>query len=82
MADPTTPHDENSLAVYSVFCGAVAVVTAFLFGLGALFGVMAIVLGNGGLQRASDGQGRRELAVAGMALGALGIVIGVAIIVS
>ena len=81
MPDPTDPADENSAALYSLFCGILAIPTAFLFGIGALFGVLAIVLGRAGLQRAAEGQGRQGLAIAGVALGAVAIVLAVAIVI-
>jgi hypothetical protein len=31
MANPTKPRDENAHAFYSIFCGVVAVPTAFIF---------------------------------------------------
>jgi hypothetical protein len=80
MAEPTTPHDENTAALYSVFCGAIAVPTAFLFGIGALFGAMAIVLGRTGLRRAEAGEGRRGMAIAGIVLGLVSFLFVLALI--
>jgi hypothetical protein len=82
MQDPTTPRDENTMAVYSVFCGLLAVPTVFLLGFGILFGVLAIVLGRAGLRQANAGQGRRELAIAGIALGIFSILLGLLLVLT
>jgi hypothetical protein len=68
------------LSLYSIFCGLIGIPTAFLFGLGALFGVMAIVLGRRA-RRASAGEGRPGLAIVGMALGAIAVVLGLAVLI-
>jgi hypothetical protein len=79
MGDPTAPSEGNSFALYSVFCGVIAVPAAFIL-IGALFGVFAIVLGRLGLQRAhAVGEGAR-LAIAGIVLGVIAIVITIAVI--
>jgi hypothetical protein len=81
VGDPTVPSEGNSFALYSVFCGVIAVPAAFIL-IGALFGVFAIVLGRLGMQRASAvGEGER-LAIAGIVLGAIAIVITIAVIAS
>ena len=80
-ADPSTPHDENTPALYSTFCGVVAVPTAFVF-IGVFFGVMALILGRAGLRRADAGEGRRGLAGAGLALGVIAIVLEIALLAS
>jgi hypothetical protein len=79
MAEPTTPHDENTAAVYSLFCGVIAVPSSFLFGIGAMFGAMALVLGRTALRRAEAGQGRRGMAIAGIALGLISILFALAV---
>ena len=62
MAEPATPADENTFAIYALFCGVVGVLAAFLFGIGALFGVMAIVLGRAGLRPRPSVRERRTAA--------------------
>jgi hypothetical protein len=79
MGDPTGPSEGNSFALYSVFCGVIAVPAAFIL-IGALFGVLAIVLGRLGLQRARIvGQGK-GLAIAGIVLGVVATVITIAVL--
>jgi hypothetical protein len=75
MAEPTSPAGENSPALYSFFCGLIAVPAAFLFGLGVIFGAAALILGRLGLQRANAGEGRRGWAIAGIVLGAIAILL-------
>jgi hypothetical protein len=72
--DPTDPRGENTSALYSLFCGIIALPSAFI-GIGALFGVAAVVLGWRGLERAYTGEGRREMAIIGLALGMISILI-------
>ena len=79
MPEPTTPHDENTAALYSLFCGVIAVPTAFIW-VGALFGAMAIILGRAGLRRA-DAEGRRGMAIAGIVLGVIAIVLMLAVVI-
>lgn len=81
MPDPSTPRDENTQALYSLFCGVIGVPTAFIY-IGVLFGVMAVILGQSGLQRSHSGEGRQEMAIAGLALGAISVVIFFALLVS
>jgi len=81
MPDPTEPHDENTAAIYSLFCGVIGVPTAFIY-LGVLFGVMAVILGRAGLQGARAGKGRQPIAIAGLALGLASIAIFIAVLVS
>jgi hypothetical protein len=52
----------------------IAVPTAFI-GVGALFGVLAVILGRQGLERAYAGEGRREMAIGGLALGMIAILV-------
>jgi hypothetical protein len=73
-SDPTSPRGENSEALYSLFCGVIALPTAFI-GIGALFGIAAVVLGQRGLERAALGEGRREMAIGGLALGMIAILL-------
>jgi hypothetical protein len=80
MSEPTTAARENSSALYGLFCGLISVPTAFL-GIGVLFGGAAIVLGRLGLERAQGGQGRRGMALAGMAFGVMSILLVVAFLV-
>ena len=80
MVEPTETAGENTSATYSVFCGALAIPTALLFGFGALFGLAGIALDHIGLRRAEAGHGRRGLAIAGIALSVLGVVLAVLIV--
>ena len=80
MSERTTAARENSSALYGFFCGMISLPTAFL-GVGVLFGGAAIMLGRLGLQRANAGQGRRGMALTGMALGAVSILLVVAYLV-
>jgi hypothetical protein len=74
MTDPTSPRDENTAALYSLFTGVIAVATAFFF-IGGLFGVMAVILGRRGLEQSYAGRGRRGWAIAGLALGMIAILL-------
>jgi hypothetical protein len=78
MAEPTEPQGANTQAIYGFFCGLIAVPTAFIL-IGILFGAMAIVLGRIGLQR-SETEGRRGLSLAAIVLGAVGVVLALAIL--
>jgi hypothetical protein len=75
-ADPTRT---NTYALYGVFCGVISIPTAFIV-VGVLFGVMAIVLGRLGMRRAERGEGRRGLSIAAIVLGAIGIVLTIAVL--
>jgi hypothetical protein len=72
--DPASARGENTDALYSLFCGVIALPSAFLY-IGALFGVAAVVLGWRGLERAYEGEGRREMAIGGIALGMIAILL-------
>jgi hypothetical protein len=74
MSDPASSRGENTEALYSLFCGIIAVPTAFI-GIGALFGIVAVVLGQRGLVRAYQGEGRREMAIGGLGLGMIAILL-------
>jgi hypothetical protein len=74
MTDPASSRGENTEALYSLFCGIIAVPTAFI-GIGALFGVLAVILGRRGLERAYEGEGRREMAIGGLGLGMIAILL-------
>jgi hypothetical protein len=80
MVEPTETAGENTSAIFSVFCGALAIPTAFLFGLGVIFGLAGIVLGRTSLRRAEAGHGRRGLAIAGIALSALGVLLAILVV--
>jgi Domain of unknown function (DUF4190) len=73
-ADPASARGENTDAVYSLFCGVLALPSAFIY-IGALFGVAAVALGWRGLERAYQGEGRRGMAIAGLALGMIAILL-------
>ena len=76
-ADPTSSRDENTYALYSLFVGALAIATSFFY-IGALFGVIAVVLGWRGLEQAYAGRGRRGWAIGGITLGMISILVVVA----
>jgi hypothetical protein len=78
--DPSSARGENTDALYSLFCGVIALPTAFIY-LGALFGVAAVMLGWRGLERAYEGEGRREMAIAGLALGMIAILVVVTFLI-
>jgi hypothetical protein len=78
MSEPTEPRGENTPALYGFFCGLIAVPSAFIVA-GILFGVIAIVLGRLGLQR-PESEGRRGFAWAAIVLGAISIVLGLAVL--
>jgi hypothetical protein len=67
-----TPPSNGTLAVASVLLGVVSVPTFVCLGVGAVFGVLAVLAG---IRGARDRRYRKP-AIAGMALGALGIVLG------
>jgi hypothetical protein len=73
-ADPASARGENTEALYSLFCGVIALPSAFIY-IGALFGFAAVALGWRGLERAYQGEGRREMAIAGLALGMVAILL-------
>jgi hypothetical protein len=77
LTDPTSPRDENTAALYSLFCGVLGVVTAFFY-IGALFGVIAVVLGRQGLIQAYQGRGRRSWAILGLMFGMIAILVVIA----
>jgi hypothetical protein len=74
VSDPASSRGENTEALYSLFCGIIAVPTAFI-GIGAVFGIIAVVLGQRGLERAYAGEGRREMAIGGLGLGMIAILL-------
>ena len=73
-ADPASSRGDNTDALYSLFCGVIAVPSAFIY-IGALFGFAAVALGWRGLERAYQGEGRREMAIGGLALGMIAILL-------
>jgi hypothetical protein len=79
VPEPTEPHDENIAAVYGLFCGVIAVPSAFVFGIGAFFGVMAIILGRGGLRRAREGARREGASVLAILLGVGAVLLAIGI---
>ena len=72
--DPASARGENTDALYSLFCGVIALASAFIY-IGALFGFAAVALGWRGLERAYQGEGRREMAIGGLALGMIAILL-------
>jgi hypothetical protein len=78
--DPSSARGENTDALYSLFCGVIALPSAFIY-IGALFGLGAVALGWRGLERAYEGEGRREMAIGGLALGMIAILLVVTIVI-
>jgi hypothetical protein len=66
----------NGLAVAALVVGIIAVVTSFCV-IGALAGIIAVVLGVLGLQRArrEPGEPQKGLAIAGIVTGAVAVVV-------
>ncbi|MEV4194384.1 DUF4352 domain-containing protein, partial [Streptomyces toxytricini] len=72
--------ESNGLAVASLVLGACAIFfgpVPLLFWGGGILGLIAIGTGLGGIKRASAGLGRKAMAVAGTALGLLGLLCSV-----
>ncbi|CAL9424298.1 hypothetical protein SUDANB120_01912 [Streptomyces sp. enrichment culture] len=72
--------ESNGLAVASLVLGACAIFfgpVPLLFWGGGILGLIAIGTGLGGIKRASAGLGRKAMAVAGAALGILGLLCSV-----
>ena len=79
--DPSSARGENTDALYSLFCGVIAVPSSFIY-IGVLFGLAAVALGWRGLERAYQGEGRREMAIGGVALGMIAILLVVTFVFS
>ncbi|MCH0542542.1 DUF4190 domain-containing protein [Streptomyces sp. MUM 203J] len=77
---PAQPN--NGLGIASMVLGIIAVVTCWAWGLGVVLGVLALIFGIIGQRRAKRGEATNGgMAVAGIATGAVGIVLGLAAVV-
>ncbi|MGW5850329.1 DUF4352 domain-containing protein [Streptomyces sp. NPDC055254] len=73
---PPAAQPNNGLAIAALVLGIVAIlvgITPFFFWAGALLGLTGLGLGIGGLVRARKGAPRKQMAVAGIVLGALSL---------
>ena len=72
------PQDPGKgLAAGSLVCGIIAIIFAWFFGIGAIFGIVAIVLGViSGNKSSEAGFPRNGMAVAGLVCGIIGTVFG------
>lgn len=74
--------ESNSLAVAALVVGIIGLLGAFCFGFpGLLLGLIAVVLGIMGIRRANElpGAPQKGLAVAGIVIGSISLLIGLAI---
>ena len=70
----------NGMAVAALVCGIVGAVLAFipfLFFVGLILGILAIVFGAIGLSRANKGASGKGMAIAGLILGAVSLALGI-----
>ncbi|URM89438.1 DUF4190 domain-containing protein [Streptomyces sp. MRC013] len=75
------PRPVNGLGVASMVIGIVSIVTCFLYGLGIVLGILALVFGIIGRKRVQRGEADNGgMATAGIVTGAVGIVLGVLIL--
>jgi len=74
--------ETNGLAVAALVLGIASLVLLFACGLGALTGLIAVVLGAVGLSRsnASPTRAFRGQAIAGIVTGAIAVVLGIAVV--
>jgi hypothetical protein len=66
---------DNRPAVQSLVLGLVSIPAAFAFGVGALLGIAAVVLGVRGIRIAREGGGRKRSAVIGIVGGTIGFLL-------
>jgi hypothetical protein len=79
----TAPAPSTGLATTALVLGIVSLPLLIFFGLGALLGIAAIVVGIIALGRAKRGEAAgRGLAIGGIATGAVSVVLGVLIVVA
>jgi Na+/melibiose symporter-like transporter len=74
----------NGLAVAALVVGIISLIGIFCFGVGGiLFGLVAVVLGVLGMKKANaqPGAPQKGLAIGGIVTGALGLLIGIVILV-
>jgi hypothetical protein len=77
------PGGSNGLAIGGLVCGIIGLLTFWICGLGALLGVVAVILSAIGLNSAkkrSDGSGR-GMAIGGLITGGLAILASIAFVV-
>ncbi|HEY6532790.1 MAG TPA: DUF4190 domain-containing protein [Acidimicrobiales bacterium] len=73
------PKPTNGLAIAALVLGIIAVLC---FGLGALAGIAAIVLGALGMKKAAETGSGKGMAIAGLVLGIIGVLLWIAVIVA
>ncbi|MCP9944420.1 DUF4190 domain-containing protein [Streptomyces somaliensis] len=75
------PGPANGLGVASMVIGIISLVTCFLYGLGVVLGILALVFGVIGRKRAQRGEADNgAMATAGIVTGTIGIVLGVLVL--
>ncbi|MGW5423557.1 DUF4190 domain-containing protein [Streptomyces sp. NPDC003943] len=73
------PAPSNGMGTAAMVLGIIAVAGFCLWGFGALLGILALIFGIIGLKKAGRGEAtNRGMAIAGVVLGAVGILIGAA----
>lgn len=78
-----TAPPSNGFAVAALVLGIISILMFWTFGIGVVVGVLAVVFGILGRNRAKEmaGDGKAGLATAGLITGALGVLAGIAFIV-
>ncbi|MDT9683821.1 DUF4190 domain-containing protein [Streptomyces sp. TRM76323] len=75
------PGPANGLGIASMVIGIVSLVTCFLYGLGVVLGILALVFGIIGRKRVQRGEANNGgMATAGIVTGAVGIVLGAVVL--
>lgn len=75
------PVRRNGLGTAALVCGVIAIVMCWTVGLGIILGVLGIVFGIIGRQRATRGEATNGgAALAGLVTGAIGLALGIAFI--
>ncbi|MFI9211877.1 MULTISPECIES: DUF4190 domain-containing protein [unclassified Streptomyces] len=78
---PGWQQPSNGMGIASMVLGIVAVVGFCLYGLNIILGILALIFGIIGLKKAGRGEAtNRGMALAGVILGAVGIVVGAVIL--
>lgn len=79
---PGQPSGSNGLAIGALITGILSIPLLIVFGLGAVLGVVALVLGIVALRRTSRGAASgRGMAIGGIVTGAISIVVGIFIVI-
>ena len=73
-----TPPANNGFAIAALVLGILSILGFWTFGIGVVFGVLAVVFGLLGRNKAKEiaGDGKRGIATAGIITGAIGVVAG------